>query len=78
MRAIMIGLGGGCGQRARMLFDQTELAPKGGSLKLDLLLHMQMRAGGIRQFVLAINGGGGGDPHAQQQNQKCRPKANPS
>jgi hypothetical protein len=61
-----------------MLFDQTKRAAKGGSLKLDLLLNMEMRAGGIRQFMLAIDRGGGGDPNAQQQHKKRRPKANPS
>lgn len=66
MRAVMLGLGGRRGQRAGMFLDQTEFAPKGGGLKLDLLLHMQVGAGGIRQFVLAIDGGGGGNPNAEQ------------
>lgn len=78
MRAVMVGLGCGRRQRAGMLFGQTELAAKGGRLKLDQLLHMNMRAGCIRQFVLAIDGGCGGDPDAQQQHKECRPKSNPS
>jgi len=76
MRAVMRGLSGGRGQRSGMVFDQTQLTAKRGSLELDLLLHMEMRARGNRQFVLAIDGRCGGNPDAYQQNKKRGPKAN--
>lgn len=55
----------GLRRKRRMIFDQTELTAKFGRLKFEGLLDMRVGVGGIRQFVMALDGGGSGDSNAQ-------------
>ena len=73
----MLGLGGGCNKRAGILFDQTQRTAKRDGLDLEEVLGVVMGLRGIGQFVLAIDGGGCGDPNAEQQDEQRRRKANP-